>query len=511
MAAGALALAVSYLVRISIGGVFIPELGSQTFFSYVPTSVESVATESLGIFAKYITFVVAILVVLFIYGAIGLYLHRLFRKLHLNNPLVQTALGSTVSYVIFLLIGGALLELTVVTGQPVSLDTLITSSLPPQLAFGFVLSFLYSRELESKPHEAAKRPAPVIDTVRRRYIKMGIASAVALAILLSGVEIFLPKPTTEATLSKEIQAFFMNEVTANPDFYRVDINIEAPQVDVASWKLAVTGMVNSPLDLTYNDIVSMPYVEQYNTLECISNVVGGDLISNAKWRGVKLEDILKAAGASQEAVYVVFRCYDGYDVGIPIQKARDSGTILAYMMNDAQLPKEHGYPLRAVVPGLYGQHNAKWITEIQVVNEVYQGFWQRRGWANDATYKTTSTIVIPGNSPLRRRFMIPGGDSSVTEGTIPVAGIAFAGDRGIEKVEVSVDGGNTWQQASLKDPLSNYTWVLWSKEWNPPAAGAYKLMVRATDGEGNLQISTLEAPFPSGATGYQVIDVSVVS
>jgi DMSO/TMAO reductase YedYZ molybdopterin-dependent catalytic subunit len=507
--AGMVALLISYIFRISVGGVFIPELGSQAFFSYVPASIESVATENLGELAKYTTFGVATFLTLMVYGFVGLYLHRLFDKFGENSPILFTMIASALSFVVFLVIGGTLLAVTLISSQPITLTFLVTSTIPPQLAFGFLISYFYFRELENKT--ITTEPAHKVDTRRRYYIKAGIASAVALAILLSGVEIFLPKPSTRTKLSSEVQSFFMNEVTANPDFYRVDINIEAPQVDVSSWSLKVTGLVSSPLTLSYQDVISMPYTEQYNTLECISNLIGGDLISNAKWRGVRLSDILNAAGTLQGAVYVVFRCYDGYDVGIPIDKALQSGTILAYMMNDEPLPKEHGYPLRVIVPGLYGQHNAKWITEIQVVNEVYEGFWQRRGWANDATYKTMSTIVIPGDSPLRKRFMIAGSDERVEQGVIPVAGIAFAGDRGIEKVEVSADGANTWQQASLKDPLSNYTWVLWSMNWNPPTEGSYKLLVRATDGSGNIQTAVIESPFPSGATGYHVVDISVVS
>ena len=164
------------------------------------------------------------------------------------------------------------------------------------------------------------------------------------------------------------------------------------------------------------------------------------------------------------AKYIAFRCYDGYDVGIPLERGLLEGTILAYDMNLAPLTAEHGYPVRAIVPGLYGMMNPKWITEIEVVNDVYEGYWQRNGWTNDAREDTHSFIAIPGQAPIRDRFrnldlmninIVPGQK-------MPIAGVAFAGDRGISKVEVSTDGGTTWKSASIKDPLSKYTWVLWT-------------------------------------------------
>jgi len=155
-------------------------------------------------------------------------------------------------------------------------------------------------------------------------------------------------------------------------------------------------------------------------------------------------------------------------------------------------------------------NNCKWITNINLVNSTYLGYWQQRGWDNDAMYNTGSWIVVPGDTQIAGFFNLDG-SGQVPLGLVPVAGIAFAGDRGISKVEISADGGNTWTTASLVDPLSQYTWVFWSASWNPPATGEYHLEVRATDGEGNLQTATMNAPFPGGATGYQVVDISVVA
>jgi hypothetical protein len=172
------------------------------------------------------------------------------------------------------------------------------------------------------------------------------------------------------------------------------------------------------------------------------------------------------------------------------------GAMLAYKMNDELLPTGHGFPLRAIVPGIYGMMNAKWIQEIEVVDHVYLGYWQERGWSNDAKIKTTSIIYYPS-------------DAAEINGPTPLAGVAFAGDRGISKVEVSVNGGNTWSEAVLKKPTSPYSWVLWAYDWTPINKGAYTVVVRAYDGAGNVQDSQVSSSFPDGASGYNMIQLRV--
>ena len=261
----------------------------------------------------------------------------------------------------------------------------------------------------------------------------------------------------------------------------------------------------------------MSSIEEFATLECVSNKLDGDLISTAVWKGVRLKDILGKAQIMPQAKYIVFRCYDGYDVGIPIERGLSEGTILAYDMNGASLTAEHGYPLRAIVPGLYGMMNPKWITEIELVEAIYEGYWQRKGWANNAKYNTHSFIAIPGNADVGKRLINvapassattnPSPSSTSSSEMVPIAGMAFAGDRGIARVEVSTDGGTTWKDARLKDALSPYTWVLWTV--NAPRTGNnhYKIIARATDKTGKVQTSEIADPFPNGATGYPVINV----
>lgn len=170
---------------------------------------------------------------------------------------------------------------------------------------------------------------------------------------------------------------------------------------------------------------------------------------------------------------------------------------MAHRMNDELLPREHGFPLRAIVPGIYGMMNAKWLTEMEVTDQVYLGYWQERGWSNDAKIKTTSLIYYPA-------------PEAQVSGPIPIAGVAFAGDRGISKVEVSTDGGNTWNEAVLKKPRSPYSWVLWAYEWTPSDKSNHVIIVRATDGTGQLQDPTPRPNFPDGATGYHTVEVTVV-
>ena len=305
--------------------------------------------------------------------------------------------------------------------------------------------------------------------------------------------------------------FLASEITPTYLFYRIDINPIVPEVNVNSWNLLIKGMVGTPLKLSYEEIKSMSAIEEFVTLECVSNKIGGDLIGTALWKGVRLKDILEKAKILPGVQYIVFRCSDGYDVGIPLNKGLMKETILAYEMNLAPLTSKHGFPVRAIVPGLYGMMNPKWITEIELVDKVYEGYWQRNGWSNIAEYNTGSSIVIPGQAPIRNRFRNL--DENFTTNSrssnkrVPIAGIAFGGDKGISKVEVSTDGGITWKTAKIKEPLSRYTWVLWTTGFIPEKVENYKIIVRATDKNGKVQSSELNKPFPDGATGYHTISV----
>jgi DMSO/TMAO reductase YedYZ molybdopterin-dependent catalytic subunit len=279
------------------------------------------------------------------------------------------------------------------------------------------------------------------------------------------------------------------EITPSRDFYVVSKNAFDPQVDARRWKLEITGLVDNALSLSYDDIRALPSVEQYATLACISNEVGGDLIGNALWRGVRLKDLLEQAGLKQGVVDIVLRASDDYSDSIPLERAMGEGTLLVYEMNGEPLTSEHGFPVRLLVPGIYGMKNVKWITRIEPVDFDFKGYWQRRGWDDRAEYKTLSRIDAP--------------DATV-HSAATIAGIAFAGDRGISKVEISIDGNKTWERAETKPGLSPYTWVLWHKVWEPTQPGRHRIAVRATDGRGITQTSEYAPPDPSGSSGYHI-------
>jgi DMSO/TMAO reductase YedYZ molybdopterin-dependent catalytic subunit len=288
------------------------------------------------------------------------------------------------------------------------------------------------------------------------------------------------------------------EITPNDRFYVVSKNPPGfdPGVDGDKWLLQVGGLVGEPVRITYQQLRAMPAVEQLQTLECISNEVGGDLISNAKWKGVRLRDILaRAGGPGAKAVKVAFQCADGYTESLPLGDAMNPTTLVVYEMNGEPLPKVHGFPARLLVPGLFGMKNPKWITRIDVVDYDFQGYWEKSGWSDEAVVKTMSkATTLPRTVPL---------------GEVPVGGVAYAGDRGIKEVAYSVDGGKSWLNAEVKAPLGPFTWVLWAAVWTPAAPGEYTVKVRAKDGGGVLQSAKDTATLPDGASGYHTLRIRV--
>jgi DMSO/TMAO reductase YedYZ molybdopterin-dependent catalytic subunit len=238
-------------------------------------------------------------------------------------------------------------------------------------------------------------------------------------------------------------------------------------------------------------------VSQWQTLECISNDVGGDFMSTARWDGVPVAALLdRAGGVDPRAKKAVFYAADGYADSFPVAQVLDSGALLATAMNDETLPAEHGYPVRLLVPGTYGMKNVKWVTIIELVDTDFRGYWQQRGWTDDATVKTLSRIDVPRKG------------TAAAAGITRIAGVAFAGRRGISRVEVSDDGGETWRPATLRAPKGPYTWTLWEVPWGPPP-GQYRLAVRATDGTGALQRSEKAPTLPDGASGYHTVTVTL--
>lgn len=286
------------------------------------------------------------------------------------------------------------------------------------------------------------------------------------------------------------------EVTPVEEFYIVSKNLLDPGIRAEDWRLRLTGSVNKVVQLDYDDIKAMPAVKQYATLQCISNDVGGDLMGNALWTGVPLKKVIELAGPKAEVTHVLFRCEDDYMESLPLERAVLEEVLLTYEMNGARLTEKHGYPLRLLAPGKYGMRNPKWITEIVLASADKPGYWVERGWSSNAEMNTSSRIDIPSPGDV------------LTPGTLRVHGVAFSGKRGIWRVEVSTDGGATWDNARVKSPLSPYTWVLWQYDWLVPSREAQvSVLARATDGNGDVQTAEEAPPYPDGATGYPRVPV----
>ena len=282
----------------------------------------------------------------------------------------------------------------------------------------------------------------------------------------------------------------------NEDFYRIDTALRVPQVDPTGWSLRVDGMVEQPFTLTYDELLSLPHIEADITLSCVSNEVGGGLVGNARWQGVPLHVLLDRAGVQKGATQILGRSVDGFTAGFPTITALDvRESMVAVAMNGEPLPAVHGFPARLVVPGLYGYVSAtKWLSSIELTTfELVQGYWIPRGWAREGPVKTQSRIDVPSRA------------ATVVAGRTPIAGVAWAPTRGIERVEVRIDDG-PWTQADLAAPLDVDSWRQWVLPWDA-TPGRHTISVRATDGAGQTQTAERTPVAPDGATGHHTISV----
>ena len=340
---------------------------------------------------------------------------------------------------------------------------------------------------------------------RRRFVALGIGAALALAVGSTLRRLF--RMGTFSYDGRQYGGPKVQKITPiRPDdeFYQVSKNLVDPDVARDSWRLDIVGQVENPRVYSFADIAAMPAVEQETTLLCISYGVGSGLCSNAVWKGVPLPILLAQVKPKPNVTTVLFRAADGYYETFRFEKAMEETTLVAYEMNGEPLPRRHGFPLRLIVPGLYGEKNPKWLTRIELLDEADGrlhrrhgcGFYKEQGWGRQ------------GDSiPTHSRFDAPQvrGDHFEapfqTGKAVKLSGMAFGGDRGISKVEVSSDNGETWDDAEITKPGTKLSWSLWSYQWVPDEEGETMLVVRATDGNGNLQISEYRDQVPDGATG----------
>ncbi len=288
-------------------------------------------------------------------------------------------------------------------------------------------------------------------------------------------------------------------ITPNADFYRVDTALTVPNVDPSTWRLTIEGMVDQPIELSFDDLVAMGLDEYGVTLTCVSNEVGGGLVGNAIWTGIPIRDVLRMASPQADADMVLSESVDGYTASTPLSALTDDGldAIFAVAMNGEPLPFEHGFPVRMVVPGLYGYVSAtKWVTKLTVTRfDQDEAYWTPRGYSAEAPIKMSSRVDTPKIG------------SPVSAGRVPIAGMAWAQPIGIQAVEVQIDDGD-WQQATLSTPINDQSWVQWVMEWDAQP-GAHYITVRAIDKQGNVQIQEPAAIAPNGSSGWQRTLVTV--
>ncbi|NIU43765.1 MAG: molybdopterin-dependent oxidoreductase [Nitrospinaceae bacterium] len=286
-------------------------------------------------------------------------------------------------------------------------------------------------------------------------------------------------------------------ITPNRKFYVEDIHGPPRSLDLKTWRLKITGKVDQPLTLSLDQIRKRPAIRQIITLSCIGNPVGGFALGNAEWEGISLRSLLDEADPDFFASTLIFKGADGYHDSVPLRRGRHRGALLVHTMNGEPLPLDHGYPLRVLIPGLYGIKQVKWITEIEVSNKSHTGYWQKQNWASDGKVKVISRIDFPRHGQRLRTARTT------------LRGIAFAGDRGIQYVQVSIDGERTWSLARLEKPPSSYSWVFWSLPVRFPKSGRYSIAVRAADQYSGVQFDGHRDPFPSGTSGIHRIQCRV--
>jgi len=376
-------------------------------------------------------------------------------------------------------------------GMPIAAARLIT-------LLGFALSVLvFERTLVlafqflTGARSTSETSDEFTPAIGRRALILG---GLGLVIAGGGVAV-LRKLYRAATFSydgTQYKGRVVQPITPNDLFYCVTKNVIDPKVDVDLWHLEVNGLVQNPATYRFEDVKGFSAVEQETTLMCISNAVGDGLMSNAKWKGIPLRSVLEAAGPGPGVVKAVLRGTDSYSDTIAIAKAMDPATLLAFEMNGDPLPLRHGYPVRVIVPGLFGEKNVKWVSRVELVDHDAKGFYESQGWG--------PSFVVPTHS----RFDVPDDGSRIAAAPTTLRGIAFAGARGIRSVEVSLDAGRSWRAARIDHPGTTLTWALWSYDWRPEP-GAVEAVVRATDGDGALQIAAEHGTIPEGSTGYHRI------
>ena len=437
-----------------------------------------------------------------LFAAVGGVIFGLFAR---RNPARVSAMWTISIFVLLPIVAGAIALWPVLgtsyIGLPVDVARLVT-------LIGFALCvFLFERTLVLGFQFLATRKIGKDDyeftpAIGRRAF---VLSAIGVAAAGGGVALVrrLYRAATFSYDGTQYKGRIVEPITPNELFYCVTKNVVDPRVNVDLWHLEVNGLVQNRATWRFQEVLGFDATEQETTLMCISNGLDAGLISNAMWKGVPLRDLLDQAAPLSNAVRVRFHGVDNYTDTIPLEKAMEPTTLLAYQMNGVQLPHRHGYPLRLIVPGYFGEKNVKWLTRIEVTDANAKGFYETQGWGPDFVVPTRSRIDVPEDWTF---FSL-----SKLTAPIEVKGIAFGGDRGISRVELSFDDGQNWSDAEIYYSGSNLAWSLWKAHWTPAAAGDYSLVIRATDGEGDVQEFEEDRGAYSGVSGLHKINVRVTA
>jgi DMSO/TMAO reductase YedYZ molybdopterin-dependent catalytic subunit len=329
--------------------------------------------------------------------------------------------------------------------------------------------------------------------LRKRFAVTPVASPPMVKVTPPRIVKQRPLPADDSLNIPGLSPFY----TPNAHFYRVDTSLTIPQVSAATWQLRIHGMVDNPMTITFDQLSQLPMTEHDVTLTCVSEAVGGGYIGNARWQGTLLAPLLRKAGIQAGADQIVMRDVNNMTIGVatdPVMDGRES--LLAVGMNGQPLPAAHGYPVRVVVPGLYGYVSAtKWVVDMELTTfGAFDAYWVRMGWSQQGPIKTESRIDVPKSL------------SNLAAGRVTIAGVAWAQHKGIEAVEVGVDG--TWYTATMAAQDTIDTWRQWYYVWDA-TPGQHVLQVRATDKTGYTQTAVVHRTEPNGATGYHTIHVDV--
>ncbi len=364
--------------------------------------------------------------------------------------------------------------------------------------YGVSLVVLYrtmsARAASAAGDEQAHEMQPV---ARRTMLVAGVGAVFALAA--AGILSRLYKLASFSYDGTRYKGADVQAITPNDRFYVVTKNVVDPDVTRSLWRLDITGLVERSQVYRFEDLVATPSVTQETTLRCISNQVGDGLMSNALWKGVPMKTLIEAAGPKPGVVEVRLHGVDNYTDTFAIEKAMEPTTLVVYEMNGEMIPPRHGFPVRVIVPGLFGEKNVKWVTRIELVDHDAKGFYEQQGWGPNFVVPTTARFDVPDDKQ-KIKMAVAG---------LALKGVAHAGNRGVSKVEVSADDGKTWSEAKIDHAQSPLAWILWSYDWRPAQIGEYKLVVRATDGKGELQTEKERGTAPEGATGYHKITAQI--